>query len=572
MPLRDSTITIVASAGPFQLPVNFGNYELLEHLGGGMADVFRACNLKNGKIVAVKILKPAYAADQEMKDRFLEEARTAVQLDHPHIVNVFDSGEEGGRPYMVMEFLRGEDLRAAIRDGRTGQLIDKLCLGLQIADALQYVHEHDIIHRDIKPDNIRLSGSGVIRLIDFGVAKSEASVLKTRVGYVVGTPFYMAPEQLMGTTTKLVDIYAFGLVMFEMLTGLRPVDGGTNEEVQFQILKRPLDLEPLHKSGVPKSVVNLIQGCTAKKPEHRPQSFAEVRQQLQKIVDSQSAVTSRYQIPQPTPRMKVPLWVVLTIGTILLALAGWGISVFLGTSMPIEPKPQPAHPPSPKPLPQTLNDPAGDMVLVKAGPFLFGEHKTPTEMPASFYIDKTEVTNEAYSKYAPSRHGPASSGRPENPVVNVTVSEARSFCEAVGKRLPTIYEWEKAARGTDGRNYPWGNEADSSKANVSDNLTLNGIQLRPANSFPEGASPYQALNMAGNVWEFVSDSRIPTKKELQHLRKQEHRALDGNTPWPIIYGGSYNASLIQANTWDHAIVPTPDYKDDDIGFRCAKTP
>src|ERR1035438_3271928 len=196
---------------PMELPARIGKYELQEFLGGGMSHVYRALDTVIGRQVAVKILTNSAAGDEEAKARFLTEARTAGNLAHENIISIYDFGcDEQQGLFMVMEFLQGEDLRGAIRHGHTGDLRKKLGIAIRIARALAYVHNAKIIHRDIKPENVYINSAGVVKLMDFGIAKTE-DLSMTRAGYVLGTPYYMAPEQVKGEKiTELVDVYAFG--------------------------------------------------------------------------------------------------------------------------------------------------------------------------------------------------------------------------------------------------------------------------------------------------------------------------------------------------------------------------
>ena len=267
------------------LPARIGKYELLEFLGGGMSHVYRAKDTVLGRTVALKILTEAGVTDQEAKARFLLEARMASNIQHDHIISVYDFGEESGRPFIVMEFLRGESLRAAIKGARTGDLNSKLNMALQVAKALEFIHARKIIHRDIKPENIHLDQAGKVKLMDFGIAKSEGMSL-TRAGFTLGTPYYMAPEQVLGQqVSPLVDVYAFGVVLYELLTGVKPIAGDTVEKIFNAILYEPLNLEPLRTSQVTPAVTELVTRCTAKQTAQRPQSMTEVVVALQHILD-----------------------------------------------------------------------------------------------------------------------------------------------------------------------------------------------------------------------------------------------------------------------------------------------
>src|SRR5580692_847758 len=163
-----------------QIPAIVGKYELLEFLGGGMSHVYRAHDTVIDRPVVVKLLTVDACQNVEAKARFLQEARLAGNIQHENIVSVFDFGEHDGRPFIVMEYLKGEDLREAIRGGRAGSLYERLKIALQIAEALNYVHGRAIVHRDIKPENIHIDTTGRVKLMDFGIAKTaDLSLTKT---------------------------------------------------------------------------------------------------------------------------------------------------------------------------------------------------------------------------------------------------------------------------------------------------------------------------------------------------------------------------------------------------------
>jgi serine/threonine-protein kinase len=292
-----------------QLPIRFGKYELVEYLGGGMSQVFRARDTVLNRVVAVKVLSDRANADPDSRARFLEEARTACRLSHENIINVYDFGEEQKRPFMVMEFLTGESLREAIKHNRTGDLRNRLNTAVQIGRALAFIHAQKIIHRDIKPENLYIAPGGRVKLMDFGIAKAEGASL-TRSGFILGTPYYMAPEQVTGKPlTPLVDLYAFGVLLFELLTGQKPVSGSTVEQIFQQILSAPLPSNLLREASVPPLVISLVERCTVKSPTERMQSFDQVVAELERFLDRIDASTPR---PVPAPRSPgsdLPPWV-----------------------------------------------------------------------------------------------------------------------------------------------------------------------------------------------------------------------------------------------------------------------
>jgi eukaryotic-like serine/threonine-protein kinase len=283
-----------------QLPARIGKYQLEEFLGGGMSHVYRARDTVIGRTVAVKILTEAGCQDPEAKARFLAEARMAGNIAHDNVLRIYDFGEDDRHhPFMVMEFLRGEDLRHAIRDGHTGELSGKLKIALQVARALEYIHTQKIIHRDIKPENIHITTAGVVKLMDFGIAKTEGLAM-TRAGYVLGTPYYMAPEQVMGQEiTEQVDVYAFGVLLFELITGTKPISGDSVERIFYSVLNEPLDLGPLRASGAPEGVCDLVARCTRKGPAERPQGFTPICAELERMLAALDAPTLELRETKP---------------------------------------------------------------------------------------------------------------------------------------------------------------------------------------------------------------------------------------------------------------------------------
>ena len=578
-----------------QLPCRIGKYDLQEFLGGGMSHVYRAVDTVIGRTVAIKILTEQGSADQEARDRFLHEARTAARVSHENILAVYDFGEDEGKPFMVMEFLRGEDLRKAIQSGNTGDTKNKLRLALQIARALEFIHQHRITHRDIKPENVYINSAGNVKLMDFGIAKAHDGPQMTRAGFILGTPYYMAPEQVQGReVTSLVDVYAFGVLLFELFAGVKPIQGDSVERIFYAILHEPLDLTPLERSGAPEDLRTLISCATAKDPAARYQSFSDICLAIEKMIRGERidavctntrtiAVPAPDQLaetvaapvapaastpspvapePQVTERPGTPRWVgALAAGVIVLgAIAGW--LALRGHSHQETPTEHVA-PPAPA-APQTIETESGRMVLVPAGKFLFGATKTPQTLPA-FYVDRTEVSNGSYLKFCNATGHAVPKGfaanRPELPVVNVTIDDARQFAAWAGKRVPTVQEWEKAARGTDGRIYPWGDQASAARANVETK------SLVAVDSFPDGTSPYGALQMCGNAWELTEGSVTPSAQAMQSFANLMGHPIRG--PWLEIRGGSFERTISDAVTYDGASIPAS-YSSPAIGFRCVR--
>jgi formylglycine-generating enzyme required for sulfatase activity/tRNA A-37 threonylcarbamoyl transferase component Bud32 len=533
-----------------ELPATLGKYELLEFLGGGMSHVYRARDTVIDRTVVVKILTDNSCQDAEAKARFLQEAKLAGGFQHENIVSVFDYGEFDGKPFIVMEYLKGEDLRDAIRNGHLGGMDDRLRIALNIAQALDYVHERAIIHRDIKPENIHIATNGKVKLMDFGIAKT-ADLSLTRTGMAMGTPYYMSPEQISGSgSSHLVDIYAYGLLVFELLTGIRGVRGETMEQVFFQILNQPVDVAAMENAGVPPAVRDLVVRCTAKKPEERPQSFKAIADELRGILAGQArsatqpvpkaAVQAVPVQPEPPVRVvekksKAPIW----IGVAVLVAIAAGIAFWL-----LRPLPVPAVP---------------GMVYIPAGTFLAGQDKKPATLKA-FFIDETEVSNGEFCKTMGCSIEP---GLDNLPKVGITVAEARAYAKQVGKRLPTGLEWERALRGTQGALFPWGDQKDPSKANVSDNPAATH-ELMPVRSF---SGPL--FNVIGNAWEMVEGPVTPSATAVAMFATVMTPPATAQEPWVTMRGGSFDRALEAGFSYDAVSIPER-FSAQNVGFRCAK--
>jgi len=243
--------------------------------------------------------------------------------------------------------------------------------------------------------------------------------------------------------------------------------------------------------------------------------------------------------------------------------------VAVGLSFVVRPRPAVEAPHSGGDTPKLapgISAKSGEMVLVPAGTFLFGENKETATTPA-FYIDKTEVTNSRYAIFCDETHHGLPPGfpqdKPDYPVVNVSILDAQQFAQWAGERLPSAKEWEKAARGSDGRLFPWGNEKDASRANVG------STHIRPATDFEEGKSPCGALNMVGNVWEFVYELSTPSQKSVEYFKSLLRPSPTANDPWYTVRGVSFQDQLFDKVIWDAATVPAR-WKDLNIGFRCVK--
>ncbi len=254
-----------------------GRYTVQDKIGtGGMAIVYRGLDEVLGRTVAIKIMLPQYANDQSFAARFKQEAQAAAALQSPYIVSVYDWGKDGDTYYIVMEYLRGTDLKSGIRKHGALDCRKVAQIGSQISQALSVAHRHDIIHRDIKPQNIMVQPDGNIKVMDFGIARAKNSHL-TADNSVLGTAHYVSPEQTQGKNLgPTTDIYSLGIVMYEAATGRVPFDGDDAISVALKQVNEP----PLPPSQINPLVDPALEGiilkCMQKRPEDRFQSADEL--------------------------------------------------------------------------------------------------------------------------------------------------------------------------------------------------------------------------------------------------------------------------------------------------------
>lgn len=255
-----------------------GEYRLIDFLGaGGMGEVYRAVHSKLGRVVAVKVLTSA-ARNPSLVDRFFNEARIQSNLHHPNIATLFDFSEFGGRPCIIMEYIDGQTLDERIRMFGGLPLSETVFIFQALVEALSYVHGQGIIHRDIKPNNVKISSAGEVKLLDFGIAKGDATPNLTVTGDVVGTLQYLSPEQLKGGFADArSDIWALGVLLYEMATGRVPFEAQTIGVLYEKIIKAEFLPPRTINPAVPHEMEAIIMRCLRKNPADRYQSAQVLR-------------------------------------------------------------------------------------------------------------------------------------------------------------------------------------------------------------------------------------------------------------------------------------------------------
>lgn len=279
-------IVAVFDRGPGMIgKLIINRYELLEKIGeGGMGIVYKAkCHSLN-RLVAVKILKSELAEDEDYVARFKREATSAARMSHPNIVNVYDVGRSNNINFIVMEYINGKTLKQVIKDSGRLSFKKNIDIAIKISRALDCAHKNNIIHRDIKPDNILLTEDNIVKVADFGIAKVADSRTVTNSSKVLGTVHYFSPEQAKGSFVDVrTDIYSLGILMYEMVTGRVPYDAESSISIAMMHIQQPV-IPPIEISeDIPKNINGVILKAMEKEPINRYQTAKEMEEVLTAI-------------------------------------------------------------------------------------------------------------------------------------------------------------------------------------------------------------------------------------------------------------------------------------------------
>jgi eukaryotic-like serine/threonine-protein kinase len=471
----------------FQIGDTVGDYEIVALLGaGGMGKVYKVRNQISDRIDALKVLLPDLVDDPGFADRFIREIKVLASLNHPNIAGLRTAFRLDNQLLMLMEFVEGSTLEDRVKAGPI-PLNDAISYITQVLAALGYANQRGVIHRDIKPANMMLTPDNVVKLMDFGIAKSKTERKLTQTGTTMGSLYYMSAEQVQGKELDgRSDLYSVGVSLYELVTGSRPFQGNSDYDIMVAQLQQtprpPIQLKP----ELPGALNDIIMTSLEKSPAERFQSAEEFSAALGGVAAApyslmaQSPLSSAIgNIPavanappmKPSANLEAPssgsralykVGLPLAVGALLITV----VILFLSHTR--------KESNSPHTSPGAVNAPfvslvSGDMVYVDRGEALLGAGLKHV-LVKDLYIDRTEVTNRAFLDYChkTGRTAPqgAESSPGDYPVVNVSIDDARSFCVWAGKRLPTADEWEKAARGPNGQLFPWGNSFDYRFANL----------------------------------------------------------------------------------------------------------
>ncbi len=591
-----------------------GGFQIISKIGrGGMGTVYKALQLSMDRMVALKILTPRLADNKRFIRRFNEEARAVARLNHVNIVQGIDAGQAGGYFYFAMEYVDGETVHKMI--AREGAIDEKRALRItrDIARALVHAHRYHLVHRDIKPGNIMVTKYGVTKLCDLGLARqvSEGLTAARRVATTVGTPYYISPEQARGFEDADIrsDIYSLGATFHRMVVGEPPFDGATPEEIVEKHVKEPLPWPKDRNPALSDSTCHLITKMMAKSPDERYQTPEELERDVERVLLGEEPSALRFEFGDKNVRhlatraketglergrrKKRALRQFLDVRDAIREVAAEQkiaeqevINVLRGNLPEDRPdtflkyglmlladrrfararkefqraKVLGADTSTYEEKLNALGSPRG-MVYVAAGKFLMdnGRKGKQVSVPA-FYIDILPVTNSQYKRFVdqtnhrrPShwKGGEIPEGLEDHPVVDVSYEDAQKYAQWAEKRLPTGREWEKAARGTGGLSWPWGDEFDSELCNTSEAGIGN---TTPVGAHPQGASPYGCLDMAGNVLEWTCN---------------EASQPDDKMKFYAVRGGSWADTKEQTTCFSRSRMRA-DRRSSRCGFRCVR--
>jgi len=283
------------------LPDNIGKYRIVGTIGkGGMGDIYKAVQEPLGRVVALKVLPPQFTRDEEFSKRFEIEAKAISILEHQNIVSIYEYGEDNGFRFIAMQYIDGMDLSCYIEERRVIRIADVIDFSRQICRGLRYAHSHDVIHRDIKPQNILLDKDKVIHITDFGIAKIFSGADITMTGSAVGTPEYMSPEQAQGKKLDAqTDIYSLGILMYEMLTRKPPFVANNSMAVAYKQVHEQPAPPSVKRKDTPKNLELIILKALKKDKRHRYDTVEELLQHLDRVDPDETTdgATVQYTVP-----------------------------------------------------------------------------------------------------------------------------------------------------------------------------------------------------------------------------------------------------------------------------------
>ncbi|MCP4645950.1 MAG: SUMF1/EgtB/PvdO family nonheme iron enzyme [bacterium] len=511
---------------------HFGAYRIVRELGhGGMGTVYEAVEAGLDRRVALKILSPMLATDRVYTERFMREARAMACVNHRNIVCVYAVGEHDGKHFIALEYVHGKTIAELIDERGPLKLSLVLDVAEQVGEALAEAHNAGIMHRDIKPHNIMVTPDGLVKVMDFGLAKGAAAGPHlTAAGTVLGTPRYMSPEQIQGKPADArSDLYSLGITLFEMLAGRVAFDARNRMGLMRQVVGTPLPRVPAGDAGIDR----LIQRLAAKAPGARYATAEAFLHDLQAIQHRDAEMAEAETVIAPAPRQQAfehpqppeaettlprsaGLLVALVVGlAILLGALGLGVWWRLGQGMSADPRCDGFMPPPVAELQQGLFT-GVRFVRIPAGTFAMGspeyekgrgpdETLHDVQLTRDYWMGVYEVTQEQWAAVMGENPSLFTTGA-DRPVENVSWYDCQAFITKLNGleegvfRLPTEAEWEYACRAGTDAPFAFGCDLTMTDARLS---VTGDAGTAPVGSHEPNA--WGLHDMHGNVWEWCMD-------------------------------------------------------------------
>jgi formylglycine-generating enzyme required for sulfatase activity/tRNA A-37 threonylcarbamoyl transferase component Bud32 len=616
------SLSFVAEPAALAPGTRLGPYEVLDLLArGGMGEVYRARDTRLERDVAVKVLPSHLVADRMALKRLEREAKAIAALSHPNILSIHDFSQGESPPFVVTELLEGQTLRAHLASGPL-VVAEALEYARQAARGLGAAHAKGIIHRDLKPENLFITTSGVLKILDFGLAKHSSGAKSqsvaseglhrtlTQAGVVIGTTGYMAPEQVRGAGTDArTDVFSFGTVLYEMLMGHRPFQRESGAETLAAILRdEPPDLDELAITAP--QLASIVRRCLEKDPERRFASAEDLLAELESVSATETPKRLRgIAWAAGLSGLALAFFVVLAGGHAWLRGGPTPETTASGRTHPIEFRPNPID--------------GAEYARVPAGSFTMGctpandnqvgcrsiRWQSPPRritMARPYWIMRTEVTVGEFAAFAKAAGRPMPDApvfdpgwhRADHPVNDVTWFDARDYCAWAGGRLPSESEWERAARASQDWAFVWGvsekpQVEQRPRANTRDvscekkhgtlgaegqpvGYRANGYddgypETSPAATFPP--NDFGLFDMGGNVSEWCEDTADPRSVPGVPADDLTRKPLDGSAREE----GDGGIRIIRDGNWDIGSIPvftrwahSPFGKASVTGFRCVR--
>ena len=614
-----------------------GDYEIISSLGrGGFGSVYKA-RAANGNLVALKILNPQVLDNQKVVKKFFHEAMILAKLDHPNICRLIEFFPDGHNYAIVMEYVEGTELKEILQQQPNGLMpFDQAFrIAKQSLAAFQYAYENGILHRDIKPANIMIDNQGNSKIMDFGIAKVAGAATHDTAASMLSV-HYTPPERFdpSRAVDARSDIYALGLVFYELFTGRRPFEAEETSQIMFWHLNEIPEPPNTYVSGLPSEVSAAIETALEKDPDDRFQDFKEFSDALgqgtpgvdytSQLVDNEATTIDQTIITSPvSPKVikkrkkrkgaGLPVPLVAGIAAIVVVLIVGGFFAYrafrpqgqVSTGLKKEtPKPTIAIEGgvlNTKGYTEIAHEKDGSvMIYIPSGEFIMGSDNYSWEQPVqtinldTYLIDKYPVTNAQFQKFVQEtgyitdaeksgggevkiarrwrtmeeatwkKPDGAESivGKEVHPVSQVSYNDALSYCQWAGKDLPTEAQWEKAARGSAGSVYPWGDtDPDDTTANFYG--FIEGTTA--VTSYEKGQSYYGAFDMAGNVYQWCKDWYAGEGSE----RELENPTGPDTGTTRVLKGGAFTegSDNLRSASREKA---EPNVSRNIYGFRCVK--